>query len=908
MPPRTTPSNYVVGWRWDTSSAFSSVEDCYDWIEDDAMSGSSGVVGLTHTNQDDVNHSLTTVLEIVLVRIIVTTTFSKIQYNFPHGHDDDVCCFVLQADSAGNPDWRSGPIAGWDYHLSGYSFLAFGLTSNVLSPTQGAFVGTTADPLTFYVCRGWWQGSGGVEGRWQFKLNDTGSFLGGSSFSTGTTFPSGFAVPSSSYTLTQPGAPARVEPLTLTATSTSLTAVWAPPPGTQPIEGYDSRLISPDGTQTDAAIPSASVTALSHTFTGLTSSETYGIRIRAKNDAGDGPWSVRQNVLIEAPAAVTVPDAPAAPTITSGDTSLAVSWTAPDDNGASITHYDLQHRPDGGTWTLIENISGTTQTISSLTNGTAYDVRVRAANAGGDGAWSPHTTGTPASTPGKPAAPSVSAGAFRLVVAWTAPSTGGSPITHYDVRWRTGTNAWEQKDGVTTTSTTITGLTAGTTYEVAVRAANANGDGAWSDSTMGTPIKRTDAPPAITVDVAFAAAPGTNLTANDSKWHTITTDNPLRRFKIKRGRAWALGQTQAGKAMIIVGNANGWLDPENASAPTPYRASDVTRVLPMRPIRLRVTDPADATVYTLFRGFVTRWGQQYPGQSDEVTVIEAVDAFKLLAQATCTTVSAPVEKAGARLARLLDMAGWPGSGRSTAGFRDLDEGADVAARDYTPAMQVLSEMRNVERAELGSLYISRAGAVTFRARTARFGVYAAISDTWTDDPADDNLGYVKLDFGLDDDRIINRVIGDGNQISDDTVAPASTSIEAFGPRPYSVSPLLLPAGRRSQWAGYILRRYAGPKTRVRSISFEPRRDRSSWAALLSADLGAAWAVHRTPRSGHTVQRTVIVESLEWEGRGQGITCRVGTSDETRESGVWVLGVGRLGTDTAGAESTRLAIG
>ena len=906
MAPRTTPSNYAVGWRWDTSTAFNSVDACFDYIEDDAMSGSSGVVGLTHTNQDDVNHSLTTVLEIIMVRIIVTTSFSKIQYNFPHGHDDDVCCFVLQADSSGNPDWRSGPIDGWNYRLSGYSFLAFGLTSNVLSPTQGAFNGTTADPLTFYVCRGWWQGSGGVEGRWQFKLNDTGSFLGGSSFSTGTTFPSGFAVPSSSYTLTQPGAPARVEPLTLTATSTSLTAVWAPPPGTQPIEGYDSRLISPDGTQTDAAIPSASVTALSHTFTGLTSSETYGIRIRANNDAGDGPWSVRQNVLIEAPAAVAVPDAPAAPTVAAANQSLEVSWVAPEDNGNSITHYDVRHKTTAGTtWTTIETITGLTRTITGLTNGTSYDVQVRAANSGGDSAWSPTTAATPMGLPGKPAAPTIVAGAFRLGVTWTAPT---GTVTHYDLGYRKGTDAYTIQEDVLLTEYVITGLDAGTAYDVRVRAVNDVGNGAWSDTTSGTPIRRLDAPPTITVDVAFAATPATTLTASDSKWHTITTSNPLREFKIKRGRAWALGQTQAGKAKIVVENSNGYLDPENASAPAPYRANDMTRVLPMRPVRIRVTDPVNATVYTIFRGYVERWGQKYPKQSDEITIIEAVDGFKLLAQASCTAVSAPVETAGARLARLLDMAAWPGSGLSAAGFRDLDTGSNVAARDYDPSMQVLSEMRNVERAELGSLFMSRAGAVTFRQRTARFGVFGAVSTTWSDDTSDTNLGYTMLDFGLDDDRIINRVIGDNTQISDDSTAPASTSIAAFGPRAYRVSPLLLPAGRRTQWANNILRRYSIPHTRVRSIAFEPRRAQSSWAELLGAELGVAWGVIRTPPSGHTVQRTVIVESLEWTGKGTTIRCKVGTSDETRESGVWILGVGALGTDDDSATSTRLAVG
>ena len=51
-------------------------------------------------------------------------------------------------------------------------------------------------------------------------------------------------------------------------------------------------------------------------------------------------------------ATPTPPGKPDAPTVTGGDRSLAVSWTAPaDDGGNTITAYDLRHRtnPEQGT-------------------------------------------------------------------------------------------------------------------------------------------------------------------------------------------------------------------------------------------------------------------------------------------------------------------------------------------------------------------------------------------------------------------------------------------------------------------------------------------------------------------------------------------------------------------------------
>ena len=89
-----------------------------------------------------------------------------------------------------------------------------------------------------------------------------------------------------------------------------------------------------------------------------------------------------------------------------------------------------------------------------------------------------------------------------LTVRWSAPADdGGSAITDYDVRYRvkpvsggsggSGDPAWtEQADDTDSTAltTTLSGLTNDTTYQVQVRAQNANGEGAWSSSVEGTPV------------------------------------------------------------------------------------------------------------------------------------------------------------------------------------------------------------------------------------------------------------------------------------------------------------------------------------------------------------------------------------------------------------------------------------
>ena len=104
----------------------------------------------------------------------------------------------------------------------------------------------------------------------------------------------------------------------------------------------------------------------------------------------------------------STPGAPVADSTTAVDTGkVTVFWSAPDNPGASaVTAYDVRHIVSDASdksdsqWTVIHD-AGTNgrirgYTISGLTDGTGYDVQVRAVNAQGDGVWSDTVTGTPA--------------------------------------------------------------------------------------------------------------------------------------------------------------------------------------------------------------------------------------------------------------------------------------------------------------------------------------------------------------------------------------------------------------------------------------------------------------------------------------------------------------------------------
>jgi titin len=234
-----------------------------------------------------------------------------------------------------------------------------------------------------------------------------------------------YSSPSSSITVgTVPGAPTNV---TATAGNAQATIAWTAPSsnGGAPITGYDVQFSSNAGVSwTSASSGFHTSTAASQTVTGLANGTSYVFRVAAINAVGTGAYS--------APSApVTPPGTPGAPTGVAaipGDASANVTWTAPTNSGGSpITSYVVQDSTDGGgTWTpavrsaaaaIAHDSPATTETVTGLTNGTAYVFRVAANSTTGTGAYS--TASAPVTPTGDQAA---------LTIGGTHLVTAGTPI------------------------------------------------------------------------------------------------------------------------------------------------------------------------------------------------------------------------------------------------------------------------------------------------------------------------------------------------------------------------------------------------------------------------------------------------------------------------------------------------
>ena len=204
-----------------------------------------------------------------------------------------------------------------------------------------------------------------------------------------------------------------------------------------------------------------------------------------------------------------VADRPGAPVITGtggGDTAVTVSFTATA-NLDPITNYE--YSLNGGAWVALSPADTTSPvTIPGLTNGTTYQLRIRAVNGHGTGAASDPTDVT--AGPAAPTSLVPTRGDQQATISFTPGDAYGATVTNYQYSLDGG--AWTNLAPTTTSSpVTIPGLTNGTTYAIRLRALVAGGHGIASAATTVTPAG-TPGPPTAVVGTAWDG--GVNLTWN----------------------------------------------------------------------------------------------------------------------------------------------------------------------------------------------------------------------------------------------------------------------------------------------------------------------------------------------------------------------------------------------------------
>lgn len=248
---------------------------------------------------------------------------------------------------------------------------------------------------------------------------------------------------------------------------------------------------------------------------------------------------------------VYIPESPTIISITPGNQELVVYFTPGYNGGAEITGYQYSI-DDGFTFTDATTIESPI-VISGLTNGTSYQVVIRAVNSVGTGNDSNMVSATPMTVPSKPTITQIDSSNQTLMVYFTQPdSDGGSPITDY---WYSINDGASYVSANTTLSPIpISGLTNGITYQVRILALNTVGIGEPSDMVTGIPSTIPE-PPAD-----LSAIPGNNratinFTPGDNGGSLITNYQ----FSINDGESFTAFNPPTGpvSSVIIMGLSNG---------------------------------------------------------------------------------------------------------------------------------------------------------------------------------------------------------------------------------------------------------------------------------------------------------------------------------------------------------------
>lgn len=287
----------------------------------------------------------------------------------------------------------------------------------------------------------------------------------------------------------------------------------------------------------------------------------------ATTNASTNISNVTANKTLTAQWTIALPGTPGAPTAVPGNGGATITISAPNTGGTpssyTVTALDNSGNPLSPSQTCTVVSPGTSCSISPLTNGTAYKFSATATNAAGTSASGSTASGavTPASAPSAPLGVAGSGTGATAAITWSAPTdNGGSAITDYVVEYRVATSGtWTTfADGVSTaTSSTVAGLTAGSSYEFRVTAKNLIGN---SLASFTSPVVETL--PSVPTITGVTAASGLVTVAWNAPSHlgsgTLTGDEYIvTAYDAQGNEAGTCKPTSGERSCAVTGLDNG---------------------------------------------------------------------------------------------------------------------------------------------------------------------------------------------------------------------------------------------------------------------------------------------------------------------------------------------------------------
>lgn len=220
-----------------------------------------------------------------------------------------------------------------------------------------------------------------------------------------------------------------------------------------------------------------------------TTTGSYTYQVEAVSSTGlTAGWSATSSaVTVNTNFGVTPTPAPSLSVpVTSTTGSTTLTWTS----SSPVTTYVVQENGPNGVWTTVYSGTGTSVTLSGLTDAT-YQFQVEACNSAGGGsactAWSAGNNSLLVELPPTTAPTlTVPIGVINTTtygVSWTTVVRADVPATSYNLQQQVNGGAWTAIQSSSATSWSVSGENAGT-YAYQVQACYKSACGPWS--TTGT--------------------------------------------------------------------------------------------------------------------------------------------------------------------------------------------------------------------------------------------------------------------------------------------------------------------------------------------------------------------------------------------------------------------------------------
>lgn len=219
------------------------------------------------------------------------------------------------------------------------------------------------------------------------------------------------------------------------------------------------------------------VSSVSRTLTGLTSGTTYYLAIRPLNQAGFGAMSSTLSFLSMTP--------PVAPSVSVTPGILAATATWPSVSGATSYSLYLNAGSFNKPTASVYAPATSPMILNGLTGGQTYNLAVSASNPAGEGALSTVQGVTP--NPLLPPANLVTGGGSAAIETAWDPASGA---TSYEIGYNSGATFASGSATIVPAATnpfTISSLTNGQVYSLAMRSVMGTARSAWSSAVQETP-------------------------------------------------------------------------------------------------------------------------------------------------------------------------------------------------------------------------------------------------------------------------------------------------------------------------------------------------------------------------------------------------------------------------------------